>query len=248
MPSINVEHDGQRQAGLGGRRAAHAADPLPAREPRASPARISAATRPIAAPARSMSTAGRSSPARCSRSRPQGADVLTIEGMAGADGKLHALQEGFPRDARAPVRLLHAGHDHARPSPAAGEPEPDRGRNPASAFPATSAAAPATRTSSRRSNTPPPSSTAWNSGKPRNERSDRPLLASSAPKNCRAWAASASASRTCASRKGKRQLRRRHQAARHAARRFPSLEPRPCADQVKIDTSKAKACRASSRC
>ena len=55
------------------------------------------------------------------------------------------------------------------------------------------------------------------------------LLRSSAPKNFRAWAASASASRTCASRKGKRELRRRYQAAGHAAWRLPSLEPRPCA-------------------
>ena len=30
---------------------------------------------------------------------------------------------------------------------------------------------------------------------------------------------------------GQGQLRRRHQAARHAARRLPSLEPRPCADR-----------------
>ncbi len=52
-----------------------------------------------------------------------GSDVLTIEGMASADGALSALQEGFGR-CMASVRLLHAGHDHARPSPVAGDPNP----------------------------------------------------------------------------------------------------------------------------
>ena len=59
-----------------------------------------------------------------------GTDVRTIEGMANPDGTLHALQEGFPRDAWAAMRLLHAGHDHAGLSPVAGEQEPDRAGNP----------------------------------------------------------------------------------------------------------------------
>src|SRR5271165_74059 len=37
---------------------------------------------------------------------------------------------GFPRNARPAMRLLHAWHDHARLSAAAGEPEPERGRDP----------------------------------------------------------------------------------------------------------------------
>jgi carbon-monoxide dehydrogenase small subunit len=43
-----------------------------------------------------------------------GAELTTIEGMANPDGTLHALQEGFQGASRAAVRLLHAGHDHAR--------------------------------------------------------------------------------------------------------------------------------------
>ena len=45
-----------------------------------------------------------------------GADIITIEGIANADGTLSALQEGFRDDARAAMRLLHAGHDHRAPS------------------------------------------------------------------------------------------------------------------------------------
>ena len=57
--------------------------------------------------------------------------------------------------ARPPVRLLHAGHDHDRGRPARAQPAPDRRRDPRTRSTATSAAAPATRTSSPRSNTPP---------------------------------------------------------------------------------------------
>ena len=37
---------------------------------------------------------------------------------------------GLPREPRAPVRLLHPGHDHAEHRPAEGQPEPRRGRGP----------------------------------------------------------------------------------------------------------------------
>ena len=47
------------------------------------------------------------------------------------------------------MRLLHARDDHGRRQPAAREPEPERGRDPARRSRATSAAAPATTTSSR---------------------------------------------------------------------------------------------------
>ena len=57
----------------------------------------------------------------------EGADVLTIEGMAAPDGTLHAAAGRLPRDARAAVRLLHARHDHAGVPPAEGEREPERG-------------------------------------------------------------------------------------------------------------------------
>ena len=55
-----------------------------------------------------------------------GADIRTIEGMANADGTLHVLQEGVPRDARPAMRLLHARHDQPRLPAAAGEQEPER--------------------------------------------------------------------------------------------------------------------------
>ena len=58
-------------------------------------------------------------------------------------------------EARPAVRLLHAGHDHDRGRPAGPQPGPDRRRDPARASKATSAAVPATRTSSRRSARPP---------------------------------------------------------------------------------------------
>src|SRR6201996_9101326 len=57
-----------------------------------------------------------------------GANVLTIEGMAGADGKLSALQEGFRE-----MHGLQCGYCTPgmimRPSALAGEPESDRERN-----------------------------------------------------------------------------------------------------------------------
>ena len=47
-------------------------------------------------------------------------------------GRRHAARAAgrLPRDARAAMRLLHARHDRARLSAAAGEPQPDRGRDP----------------------------------------------------------------------------------------------------------------------
>ncbi len=76
-----------------------------------------------------------------------GADVLTIEGMAQADGTLHPLQAGLPRASRAAMRLLHAGHDHPRLSASCRRTRTRRRTRSASASPAISAAAPATRTS-----------------------------------------------------------------------------------------------------
>ena len=62
---------------------------------------------------------------------------------------------GLLGDARPAVRLLHAGHDHVGLRPAQAQPQPERGRDPPRAWRATSAAAPATRTSSAPSSTPP---------------------------------------------------------------------------------------------
>ena len=46
----------------------------------------------------------------------EGASITTIEGMANADGSLHAAAGGLPHGARPAMRLLHARHDHARAS------------------------------------------------------------------------------------------------------------------------------------
>ena len=65
--------------------------------------------------------------------------------------------EGLPRVPRPPVRLLHAGDDHAGRRPAQRQPAAQRGGDPARASRATSAGAPATTTSSGRCRRPPAS-------------------------------------------------------------------------------------------
>ena len=75
-----------------------------------------------------------------------GRSVTTIEGLA-SNGDLHPLQEAFHRNHGLAVRLLHAGHAPGGGELPEGEPDPDgRGRSRV-AWRATSAAAPATRTS-----------------------------------------------------------------------------------------------------
>ena len=76
-----------------------------------------------------------------------GADVLTIEGMAQADGTLHPLQNAFREHHGLQCGFCTPGMITRAYRLPAGEPEPDRGRDPRSASPAISAAAPATRTS-----------------------------------------------------------------------------------------------------
>ena len=43
----------------------------------------------------------------------EGAEVTTIEGVA-SNGELHPHAGSLPREPRAAMRLLHAGHDHGR--------------------------------------------------------------------------------------------------------------------------------------
>ncbi len=158
----------------------------------------------------------------------EGAEVLTIEGMAGRRRQAARLAGGLSRNAWPAMRLLHARHDHARPSPAAGKRRTPAKPRSAWAYPAISAAAPATRTSSKPSNTPPRRSMASNIRKPRNERSHRSHFARARRKTAR-HGLQAQARRGRALHPGPRQLYRRHQAARHAARRLSSLQSRPCA-------------------
>ncbi len=84
-----------------------------------------------------------------------GAEVTTVEGLAAADGELQPGAGGVPRAPRPAVRLLHprlrrVGHRvPARP------PRPRPTTRSATGCPATSAAAPATRASSRPCSWPP---------------------------------------------------------------------------------------------
>src|SRR3954467_13327603 len=75
----------------------------------------------------------------------QGSDIMTIEGVANADGSLSGRKEGFrlmdgrqcrrlavgaagrlSHDARSAMRLLHARHDPARAAAAQGKPVAER--------------------------------------------------------------------------------------------------------------------------
>ena len=58
--------------------------------------------------------------------------ITTIEGLA-ENGSLHRAAGELPPAPRAPVRLLHERHGARRGEPARGEPEPERGRDPARA-------------------------------------------------------------------------------------------------------------------
>ena len=83
-----------------------------------------------------------------------GAEVTTIEGLA--NGEWHPVQTAF-KECHAPaVRLLHPGDDHGGDRPAPGERRTRARRRSATGSRATSAAAPATRTSSRQCSTRPP--------------------------------------------------------------------------------------------
>ena len=84
-----------------------------------------------------------------------GAEITTVQGLA--DGELHPVQKAFQGEPRAPVRLLHRRHDHVRGRPADGQPRSHRAARYGTGSRATSAGAPATTTSSRRCERPPPS-------------------------------------------------------------------------------------------
>ena len=87
--------DRQRQGRERGRRCAHAAGRIPAHPISASPARTSAAT-PAQCGACTVHLDGRAVKA-CNMLAAQanGADVMTIEGLAAADGTLHPMQAAF---------------------------------------------------------------------------------------------------------------------------------------------------------
>ena len=135
----------------------------------------------------------------------------------------------FSDDARAAMRLLHARHDLARAAAAARKIRRRAKRKSGWAFPAISAAAPATRTSSRRSSTPPTRSMALNSRRLRNERHDS--HAGTTRSQARRHGLQAQAGRGHPLHAGQGQLCRRLETAGHAARRFRPLAACPCARQ-----------------
>ena len=82
----------------------------------------------------------------------EGANVLTIEGLADPNGPLHPMQEAFREHHGLQCGYLHPGHDHDRGRYGAPQgPRPRRPAPSATSSKAISAAAPATTISSRRS-------------------------------------------------------------------------------------------------
>ena len=82
-----------------------------------------------------------------------GSTIETVEGLSD-DDELTKLQQAFSDASRAAVRLLHARHADERDRAAAREPASRRKTRFAKACRATSAAAPATGTSSKQSRRP----------------------------------------------------------------------------------------------
>ena len=132
----------------------------------------------------------------------------------------------FPHDARAAMRLLHAGHDPAGATAAAGEPHAQRGRDPHGHL---RQHLPLHRLPEHRQGDPvraPPRSTAPNSRRPPNERHDS--HAGTARSKTGRHGLQAQARRGRALHPGQGQLCRRPEAAGHAAWRFRPLAARPC--------------------
>ena len=84
-----------------------------------------------------------------------GIAITTIEGLSPGPGELSLLQDAFCETHGTAVRLLHAGDDPCRPCAARRQSGSRHGRISWRRSPATSAAAPAMRRSSRRSRSPP---------------------------------------------------------------------------------------------
>ena len=233
------------KSGRGAGRAAHAAHPLPARA--AEPHRPAYRLRDQ--PLRRLHR----------RSRRQVGEVLHRVRRAGQRRRhphhrrhgrcrRHAARAAgrLPRDARPAMRLLHAGHDHARLSAAAGEPEPDRGGNPPRHL---RQSLPLHRLSEHRQGHSIRRRQAHRracSRRPQNERHDPHLRRTrrEAPRH----GLQAQARRGHPLRPGQGQLRRRPEAARHALRRLRPLAARACAHQEDRHLQGRGRCPACSRC
>ena len=101
--------DGERRAATDDRRGPQDAGRRPPRGPRASPAPTSAASTACAARARCCSTATPCARASMFAVQADGAEVVTVEGLAPADGQLSDVQQAMHAVPRPAVRLLHAG-------------------------------------------------------------------------------------------------------------------------------------------
>ena len=151
---IPIEHDRQRAPPRArGRRPPHPAR-RPARRPRAHRDEGVLPRRASAAPAPSAWTAGSSTPASCWPSRPTAARSTTVEGLA-PEGRLSPLQEAFLDKGAVQCGFCIPGQVMAAHDLLARQPAPDGRARSRRAWPATSAAAPATSRSPRRSWRPP---------------------------------------------------------------------------------------------
>ena len=152
-------------------RAATAARPLPARGAR--PHRHARRLRHVQLRRvhRAPRRRGRQVAARCSPSRRTAPRSRRSRAWA-TEGELHPAAGGVLGAPRPAVRLLHAGHDHGLGRPAAAQPEARPRRRSARRWRATSAAAPATTTSSRRCSARPQGAVMSRRG-PRRQRENR---------------------------------------------------------------------------
>ena len=134
MSDHTIDGQRQRRALRARGRGAQAARPLHPRRPRPDRHARRLRHRATAAPAPSSSTA---SPVKsCMLLAPQadGAEITTVEGLAGDDGELTTAPAGVLRAPRPPVRLLHARDAAQRDLPALAHAEADATRRSAAAI------------------------------------------------------------------------------------------------------------------
>ena len=127
MTKIELTVDGAHR--LRRRRAAHAARAVPPREARQDRHRDRLRHQQLRCLHRPPRRQEREVAATCWPSRPTGTRSPPSRASP-QDGELHPVQEAFRECHAPPVRLLHAGDDHAERRPAQRQPEPLRGGDP----------------------------------------------------------------------------------------------------------------------
>ena len=153
-----------------------------------------------------------------------GCEVTTIEGPSRDERRPAPGAAGVHRRRRRAVRLLHAGHGHGREGAARTATRGPRSRRSGWGWPATSAAAPDTRRSTRRCSPPPRGpargSAAWHQ-RDRDTKEELPQRRQARTPH-----------RGPGQGHGQDRLRRRHEAAAHAARQGARQPARPRPHQV----------------